>query len=207
MALFGKLKEGVIKGMADKVQELTTAALQEGIEPKRILDEGLIAGMDEVGEKFQAAEMFIPEVLVAAKAMQAGMSVLRPELTKSGVESLGKIAIGTVHGDLHDIGKNLVAMMLEGAGYDIIDLGTSVTPEQFVEAAQDGANIIGMSALLTTTMISMKATIEGLKSADLKVKTIIGGAPVTQKYADEIGADGYAPDAANAVQMVKSLFQ
>ncbi|HDN84570.1 MAG TPA: cobalamin-binding protein, partial [Candidatus Aerophobetes bacterium] len=161
-----------------------------------------------VGDKFKKNEFYVPEVLIAARAMKAGMEIIRPLLTKKGVKGAGKIILGTVRGDLHDIGKNLVGMMLEGAGFEIIDLGVDVPPEKFVEAAREkGADIIGLSALLTTTMPGMKDVIEAIKSSDLKgkLKVMIGGAPVTQDYADEIGADGYAPDAASAVDKAKQL--
>jgi 5-methyltetrahydrofolate--homocysteine methyltransferase len=175
---------------------------------QEILNDGLIAGMDEVGKDFRAGDLFIPEVLMSAKAMHAGMAVLRPLLAESGALSPAKIVIGTVTGDLHDIGKNLVGMMLEGAGFEIIDLGTDVSPEKFVEAVRaEGADLVGMSALLTTTMPSMKATIEALTEAGLRdrVKVIVGGAPVTASFAEEIGADAYAPDAASAVDTARSL--
>jgi len=208
MADLQALADNLIRGQADKVKELTKQALDEGISPKEILDKGLIKGMDVVGEKFKNNEFYVPEVLIAARAMKAGMEVLRPVLVETGVEPIGRVVIGTVKGDLHDIGKNLVSMMLEGAGFEVIDLGVDVPPEKFVETTKEKqAQVIGMSALLTTTMLAMKDTIQAIKSGSLtgKVKTIIGGAPVTQDYADEIGADGYAPDAASAVDKVKEL--
>jgi 5-methyltetrahydrofolate--homocysteine methyltransferase len=182
-------------------------ALSRGVSPKEILDEGLITAMNEVGEKFKNNEIYIPEVLIAAQAMQAGMDVLQPLLSSSGVKPIAKVAIGTVKGDLHDIGKNIVSMMLKGAGFEIVDFGIDVAPEKFVTAAKDGAEVIAMSSLITTSMPSMKLTIEALCKEGLegKVKTIIGGAPVTQRFADEIGADGYADDAASAVDRVKEL--
>jgi len=195
---------GDIAGMPLLVKE----AIAEKISPKDILDKGLIAGMALVGKKFKANEIFIPEVLIAAKAMQAGLCILEPLLIESGVESKGIIAIGTVKGDLHDIGKNLVAMMFKGAGFTVIDLGIDVSPDVFIQRAQkDKASVLAMSSLLTTSLPSMKNTIELLKSKglDSKIKTIIGGAPVTQEYADEIGADGYAPDASSAVDKAKEL--
>jgi 5-methyltetrahydrofolate--homocysteine methyltransferase len=180
----------------------------KGIPPGEILDEGLIKGMDVVGEKFKNGEFFIPEVLLAARVMHAGMDILKPALVSSGVEPVGKVVLGTVKGDLHDIGKNLVAMMLEGAGFEVIDLGIDVPPEKFVEAVRnDGACIRAMSALLTTTMTAMKTTLEALQEAGIRddVMAMIGGAPVTQDYADEIGADGYARDAASAIDKAKKL--
>jgi len=202
------LAENLIKGEAEEVKELTQKALDEGIPPGEILDEGLIKGMNVVGEKFKNGEFFIPEVLLAARVMHAGMDILKPALVSSGVEPVGKVVLGTVKGDLHDIGKNLVAMMLEGAGFEVIDLGIDVPPEKFVEAARnDGAGILAMSALLTTTMTAMKTTLEALQEGGIRddVMTMIGGAPVTQDYADEIGADGYARDAASAVDKAKEL--
>ncbi|HAM39381.1 MAG TPA: cobalamin-binding protein [Elusimicrobia bacterium] len=204
------ISENLINGKAPKVKELVQQALNEAVEPSNILKEGLIAGMDIVGAKFKAGEFYIPEVLIAARAMHSGMEILKPQLIKSGAKSSGRFAVGTVKGDVHDIGKNLVAMMMEGAGFEIIDLGTDVSPEKFVDAAKNkGVQVIGMSSLLTTTMPVMKVTIEALKIAGLKdkIKTIIGGAPVTQSYADEIGADAYASDAASAVDKVKELLK
>jgi len=182
--------------------------VDEGVGADQIINEGLIAGMSVVGDKFKKNEFYVPEVLIAARAMHAGMDIIKPLLAESGIEPRGKIAIGTVKGDLHDIGKNLVAMMLEGGGYDVIDLQVDVAPEKFVEAVRDqGAQVVALSALLTTTMPSMKDTIEALKEAGVRgqVKVMIGGAPVTQNYADEIGADGYAPDAASAVDKAAEL--
>jgi len=203
-----EIAENLIQGKADKVKELTQRSVDEGQDVSKILNEGLLAGMSVVGDKFKRNEFYVPEVLIAARAMKAGMEIIRPLLTKKGVKGAGKIILGTVRGDLHDIGKNLVGMMLEGAGFEITDLGVDVSPEKFVEAAREkGADIIGLSALLTTTMPGMKDVIEAIKSSDLKgkVKVMIGGAPVTQDYADEIGADGYAPDAASAVDKAKQL--
>jgi len=203
-----EVAENLIQGKADKVKELTQKAVDEGQDVSKILNEGLLAGMSVVGDKFKKNEFYVPEVLIAARAMKAGMEIIRPLLTEKGVKGAGKVVLGTVRGDLHDIGKNLVGMMLEGAGFEVIDLGVDVSPEKFVEAAREkGADIIGLSALLTTTMPGMKDVIEAIKSSDLKgkVKVMIGGAPVTQDYADEIGADGYAPDAASAVDKAKQL--
>jgi 5-methyltetrahydrofolate--homocysteine methyltransferase len=203
-----EISEALIVGNAKKVRELVEQALKENVSPKEILDNALVPGMNVVGEKFKNNEYYVPEVLIAARAMHAGMDLIKPLLTQTGASYLGKVAIGTVRGDLHDIGKNLVAMMLEGSGFQIIDLGVDVPPEKFVEVAKnEGVNIVAMSALLTTTMLAMKDTISALKEAGLreKVKVMIGGAPVTQRYADEIGADGYAPDAATAVEKAKEL--
>ncbi len=206
MADLKALADAVIKGDQKQAVEITKAAIAEGTAPKSILDEGLIAGMDVVGARFKKNEIYIPEVLIAARAMKMAMEILEPELVKAGVEPVGKLLIGTVQGDLHDIGKNLVAMMLKGAGFDVIDLGVDVGPEKFIEQVKTSkAQLIGMSALLTTTMPGMERTIKALKQAGVSVKVIIGGAPVTQEYAKKIGADGFAPDAASAVDMAKSL--
>ncbi len=208
MADLKELASALERGDAPTVEKLTQQALDEGVGPKEILDGALIAGMQVVGKRFKDNEIYVPEVLIAARAMTCGMKVLEPQLVKAGVKPVGTIAMGTVRGDLHDIGKNLVGMMMRGNGFKVIDLGIDVTPEQFVETAkQEGVDLIGMSALLTTTMPSMKATIEGLQKEGLldKVKVMIGGAPVTQRYADEIGADGYAPDAGSAVDKAKTL--
>ena len=206
MADLKALADAVINGDQNTALETTKAALEEGTAAKDVLDNGLIAGMDIVGARFKKNEIYIPEVLIAARAMKMAMEVLEPELVKAGVEPVGKLLIGTVQGDLHDIGKNLVAMMLKGAGFEVIDLGVDVRPEKFIEQVK-AANVqlIGMSALLTTTMPGMEKTIKALKDAGVPVKVMIGGAPVTQDYADRIGADGYAPDAASAVDLAKSL--
>ena len=203
-----QIQKDLYDGKSEEVGAATQKALDEGIPVQEILNDGLIAGMDVIGRDFRAGDLFIPEVLISAKAMQAGLEVLRPLLAESGVPSLAKMVIGTVAGDLHDIGKNLVGIMLEGAGFEIIDLGNDVTPEKFVEATRtENADLLGMSALLTTTMPSMKTTIEALTEAGLRdrVKVIIGGAPVTAEFAEEIGADAYAPDAASAVDTTRSL--
>jgi 5-methyltetrahydrofolate--homocysteine methyltransferase len=210
MADLNAIADNLIKGQAPKVEELVKAALAEKIPVREILHEGLIKGMSVVGEKFKNNEFYVPEVLIAARAMKAGMGLIRPRLVEEKVEPFGKASIGTVRGDLHDIGKNLVAMMLEGAGFEVIDLGIDVSPEKFIESVtENGAQLICMSALLTTTMPSMKTTVDAVKEAGLtgKVKTMIGGAPVTQAYADQIGADGYAPDAASAADKAKELIQ
>ncbi|RJP73510.1 MAG: cobalamin-binding protein [Candidatus Abyssobacteria bacterium SURF_17] len=208
MADLRQLSEALQKGDMETVKKLTSDALNEGLSPARILSDGLIAGMDIVGEKFKKNEMYIPEVLIAARAMHAGLSILQPKLVETGAKPVGKIAIGTVKGDLHDIGKNLVGMMLRGAGFEVLDLGIDVSTEKFVEAAkQEGVQIVGMSALLSTTMPHLKMVIEALHQAGLtsKVKIMVGGAPITQRYADEIGADGYAPDAASGVDKARQL--
>ncbi|MFH0870901.1 MAG: corrinoid protein [bacterium] len=203
-----EISEALINGKAPVVVDLVNKALSEGTSPQEIMNKALIPGMDVVGKKFKANEFYVPEVLVAARAMQGGLNILKPLLAEAGVKQIGTVVVGTVKGDLHDIGKNLVAMMLEGAGFKVVDLGIDVPPEKFVSAAVDNnAQVIGMSALLTTTMLSMKNTVEALRVAGLgdKIKTLIGGAPVTQKYADEIGATGYSPDAASAVEKAKEV--
>jgi 5-methyltetrahydrofolate--homocysteine methyltransferase len=206
MADMNQLAEAVIGGQAPKVKELVEAALNEGASPKEVLDQGLITGMNEVGRRFKANEFYVPEVLIAARAMHSGMDVLEPKLAEAGVEPVAKAAIGTVKGDLHDIGKNLVTMMLKGAGFKVEDLGVDVPIEKFIEAARGDAQVLCLSALLTTTMPQMPKVIEALKEAGVTdVKVMIGGAPVTQKYADEIGADGYAADAASAVDKAKEM--
>jgi 5-methyltetrahydrofolate--homocysteine methyltransferase len=206
MADLKALAEAVINGDQSKAVEITKAALEEGTAAKTVLDEGLIAGMDIVGERFKKNEIYIPEVLIAARAMKTAMAILEPALAKAGVEPLGKFLIGTVQGDLHDIGKNLVAMMLKGAGFEVIDLGVDVRPEKFVEQAKaKGVHLVGMSTLLTTTMPGMEKTIKALNAASVSAKVMIGGAPVTQGYADKIGADGYAANAATAVDVAKKL--
>jgi len=206
MADMEAIAEALIKGDRDTVTKLVNAAVEEGVGPDNILNDGLVAGMDVVGRKFKANEFYVPEVLIAARAMHAGMAILEPLLSESGAKPRGTAVLGTVKGDLHDIGKNLVAMMLTGGGFKVVDAGIDVTPEKFVQLARESnANLIGLSALLTTTMPQMAAVIEAVKEAGLEAKVMIGGAPVTQEYADEIGADGYAPDAASAVDLARSL--
>lgn len=202
-----EIYEYVIDGDARQVQAGVKEALEQGVAAEVILNQALIGAMNEVGRRFEEGEFFVPEMLVAARAMQAGLALLKPQLVESGVKAAGKVAIGTVKGDLHDIGKNLVAMMLEGAGIEVRDLGVDVTPETFIKAAQDGADVIGMSALLTTTMNNMQSTLQALQAAGLReqVKVIIGGAPVTGEFAHKIGADAYAPDASSAVRIVNQL--
>jgi 5-methyltetrahydrofolate--homocysteine methyltransferase len=207
MADLQKIADGVIKGQAEEVAKLVQQALDEKMPPQQILNEGLIGGMNFIGKRFKNNEVYVPEVLIAARAMHRGMTVLKPILVASGVQPIAKIAVGTVKGDLHDIGKNLVIMMLQGAGFETEDLGIDLPPEKFIEAAKQGNQIIGLSALLTTTMPAMKKVIDVFKETGIrdKVKIMVGGAPVTQEYADEIGADGYAPDAASAVDKAKEL--
>lgn len=203
-----EIADNLIKGKAPEVKELVQKAIDEGEDVEKVLNEGLVAGMSVVGAKFKANEFYVPEVLIAARAMKAGMGILRPILAEKNIKGIGTIVLGTVRGDLHDIGKNLVAMMLEGAGFEIIDLGVDVSPEKFIETAKEKkADVVGLSALLTTTMPSMKDVVKAVGDSGLKdkVKVMIGGAPLTQSYADEIGADGYAPDAASAVDEIKQL--
>jgi 5-methyltetrahydrofolate--homocysteine methyltransferase len=195
-----------MRGEDQRVGKLTRQAIDDGIEAKTILDDGLIAGMAVVGERFKAHEIFLPEVLLAARAMYAGMDRLKPLLIAEGIPSLGKVVIGSVQGDLHDIGKNLVGIMLRGAGFEVIDLGNDVAPERFVETAKaEGAPVIGMSALLTTTMPVMKKVVELVQAEGGSIRIIVGGAPVSKEWAAEIGADAYGFDAANATDEVKRL--
>lgn len=208
MADLDELAQAIINGKAPLARQLTEDAVKEGLSPQQILTDGLIAGMSVVGKRFKANEFYVPEVLIAARAMHQSMQILKPLLAETGAKPIGRVVIGTVQGDLHDIGKNLVAMMLEGAGFEIHDLGVDVKPDQFVEEALKlGADIVGMSALLTTTMPAMEKTIEAFnaQSARGSVKIMIGGAPLTQEFATRIGADGYAPDAASAVDIAKAL--
>ena len=208
MDILQELSENLQRGNADRVAELTRKAIDNKLEPKVILDEGLLAGMTVVGEKFKEHEIFLPDVLLAARAMYAGMDLLKPLLIKEGIPTIGKVVIGTVQGDLHDIGKNLVAIMLKGAGFEVIDLGNDVPPERFIEAAeQEAAEIIGMSALLTTTMPVMKKVIDLAKERGIygKTKIIVGGAPLSSAYARKIGADAYCFDGINAVDCVKGF--
>ncbi len=208
MADLNALSNALIAGDSGTLQGLVHGALDEGVIAKEILNGGLIKGMDIVGDKMQNGDMFIPEVLMSAKAMSASVEILKPLLSEEDASAAGRVVMGTAKGDLHDIGKNLVGMMLESAGFEIINLGTDISPDEFVAAAKENnANMIAISALLTTTMGMMKATIEALVEAGYRdqVKVIIGGAPVNQKYADEIGADGYAADAGSATKLAKSL--
>jgi 5-methyltetrahydrofolate--homocysteine methyltransferase len=206
MADLKVLADAIIKGDQNTAAETTRAALVDGMGAGSILNDGLIAGMSVIGVRFKNNEVYIPEVLIAARAMKAAMEILEPELVKAGVKPVGKFLIGTVQGDLHDIGKNLVAMMLKGAGFKVIDIGVDIKPETFIEQAKaTEAELIGMSALLTTTMPALDITLKAMRDAGITSKILIGGAPVTQAYADKIGADGYAADAATAVDVAKGL--
>ncbi len=202
-----QIADSLIKGQAPEVKELVQKALDEGLDVEKVLNEGLLAGMSVVGAKFKANEFYVPEVLIAARAMRSGMEILRPAMAEKNIKGIGTIVVGTVKGDLHDIGKNLVGMMLEGGGLEVIDIGVDVSAEKFVETAKEkDASLIAVSALLTTTMVSMKGVVTAAKEAGSgNFKVMIGGAPVTQSYADEIGADGYAADAASAVDKAKEL--
>jgi 5-methyltetrahydrofolate--homocysteine methyltransferase len=206
MADLKSLSEAIVKGNRAEATRITQEGINENVDPKEILG-ALVSGMDEIGGKFQRNEVFVPEMLIAARAMKEAMALLEPLLVKAGIRPEFTAVIGTVQGDLHDIGKNLVAMMWKGANFNVVDLGTNVSPEKFVEAAQaNNAHIIGLSALLTTTMPAMKTTVEKVRAAGLtSVKVVIGGAPITKEYADSIGADGFAPDAATAVTIVREL--
>jgi len=209
VATFQELSEAIQKGQAPKAKELTQTLLAEKKAPGEVLNKGLLDGMEKIGVRFKANEVYIPEVLIAARAMNASMELLKPELVKAGVKPIGKILVGTVKGDLHDIGKNLVKMMAQGAGIEVVDLTIDVKPEQFLQAYKDNpdAKAIGMSALLTTTMTGMKEVIDLFEKQGLrkKVKFMVGGAPLTDQYAKEIGADGYAPDAASAADKFKAF--
>jgi len=206
MADLEALAEAVIKGDQNAAVEITRQAIADEMPAKEILDTGLIAAMSTVGDRFSRNEIYIPEVLIAARAMKSATTILEPELVKAGVEPIGKFIVGTVAGDLHDIGKNLVGMMMKGAGFEIIDMGVDVSPQAYLEKAKEtGAQLVGLSALLTTTMPSMEKIIKAFKDAGLSTKIMIGGAPVTQAYADKIGADGYSADAASAVDVAKEL--
>ena len=202
------LYEAVVSGQAVPARALTEQALASGIDPKEVVDRYLIPAMDEVGRRFECNDYFVPELLIAARAMKASLELLRPALSARGAQPVGRVAIGTVKGDLHDIGKNLVSAMLEGGGFEIVDLGVDVTAQRFVDAAATaGVAIIALSALLTTTMPTMKQVVAELERVGLRdrVKVMIGGAPITQKYADEIGADGFADSAASAVPLARRL--
>jgi len=207
-ALITEIHAAVMEGQSSLVQVNVKAAMAAGIPASTILNDGMISAMGEVGRLFEEGECFVPEMLIAARAMQAGLALLKPALKDADIKSAGKVVIGTVKGDLHDIGKNLVAMMLEGAGFEIVDLGTDVSPEKFVNAVRENRpDLVAMSALLTTTMPAMIATIKALQEAGLRsqVKVMIGGAPITEDYARQIGADGFSPDASRAVTLARSL--
>ncbi len=201
-----EIYDGILNGEWKTVETKVQAALESKISPKDILDQSMVSAMHEVGQRYESGDYYVPDMLISAWAMQSGMAILKPRLKSANIAAAGKVAVGTVKGDLHDIGKNLVAMMLEGADFEILDLGADVAPEKFVDVA-DQVDVIALSALLTTTMQNMKVTIEALKSAGKrdKVNVIIGGAPVTEEYAHQIGADGYAPDASRAVSITKVL--
>ena len=206
--LISDIYNNILEGQKAKAAENVRAALEQGLDPETILNEGMVAAMKEVGRLFEEGEYFVPEMLVSARAMQEGLILLKPALAKGNVKATGKVIIGTVSGDLHDIGKNLVGMMLEGAAFEVHDLGTDVAPDKFIEAIKStGAQIVAMSALLTTTMGNMKTTIQAIEAAGLrdKVKIMVGGAPLSDSYAAQIGADGYSPDACRAVVLAKSL--
>lgn len=208
MSHFEELSKAVIAGQEAKVKSLTKTALDDGVEPLAIINEGLIAGMNVVGQRFKVGDMFVPEVLMSARSMNAGVELVKPLLLESDVTSKGTIVLGTVKGDLHDIGKNLVGMMLESSGYKVIDMGVDTAPEEFVAAAKENnAQVVGLSALLTTTMLSMKDTIEAFIEEGIRndVKILVGGAPISHTFAEEIGADGFAPDAASATELVGQL--
>jgi 5-methyltetrahydrofolate--homocysteine methyltransferase len=201
-----QLYAAVVSGDAKTTHDLTQQALADGVDPLKLVNQYLVPAMDEVGRRFECNEYFVPELLISARAMSAALDLVRPLLTARGEKPLARVAIGTVKGDLHDIGKNLVASLLEGGGFEIIDLGVNVAPEKFIQAVRDKqATIVAMSALLTTTMPAMKTTIDALKQAGVReqVKVLIGGAPITQKYADEIGADGYSENAVGAVALAR----
>lgn len=207
MSILVEIKDATKRGDQERVRGLVKQGIDEGLEPERIIKEGLIAAMDVVGKEFGEGKIYMPEMLIAARAMKSGLEIVKPHLVGGKVESIAKVVIGTVQGDLHDIGKNLVGMMLEGAGAEVIDLGVDVSPQKFVEATQTHQpQFLGLSALLTTTMTSMKSTIEALEEAGLKqnVKILIGGAPITQGFADEIGADGFGSNAREAVELVRA---
>lgn len=201
-----QISKAVIEGNLDDITDLTQSALEDGLSAQEILDNGLMAGMDYVGKEFKAGNMFVSEVLRSAKTMQTAMEILKPLLVKAGAKMVGKVLLGTVKGDLHDIGKNLVGMMCEGAGFEVKDIGKDIAPEAFVEAVKKyEPDIVGMSALLTTTMRTMEQTIKALKEAGLRDKVMIGGAPVPQAFASQIGADGYASNAASAADLAKKF--
>ena len=208
MPTFQTLYDAILNGNAKAAKEITQTSLAAGANPQALVDDTMIPAMNEVGRRYEANEYFVPELLIAARAMKASLELIRPLLSARGAEPVGRVVIGTVQGDLHDIGKNLVGAMLEGAGFEVIDLGVDVSPEKFMNAAKEkNATLIALSALLTTTMHSMKAVMEKLKESGMrgKVKVMIGGAPVTQKYADEIGADGYSSNANAAVALARKL--
>lgn len=206
MADLKQLHDAVVNGDAKLSAAITQQAIDEGVDPLKLVNESMIPAMEEVGRRFETNEYFVPELLISARAMKAALALIRPLLAAKGSQPAGRVAIGTVKGDLHDIGKNLVASLLEGGGFEVFDLGVNVSPEKFIETVKEkNANIVAMSALLTTTMTAMKTTVEALKHAGVRdqVKVLIGGAPITQKYADEIGADGFSENAVGAVALAR----
>ena len=208
MSILEKIKEQVIAGSVKNVKEYTDIAVAEGLDVSTILNDGLIAGMNVIGALFKINEVYVPEVLMAARAMHTGLAVIKPLIVSAGIKEKGVVAIGTVKGDMHDIGKNLVIMMLEGAGYKVIDLGIDTPAEKFLQAVEEQhPQVVGLSALLTTTMPQMQGTVEKLKQYGNRIKIVVGGAPITAKFAKDIGADGYAADAASAVDMVSELIK
>ena len=206
-----ELYDAILTGNAKKAEEVTVAAIEAKVDPNELVQKYMIPAMDEVGKRFECNEYFVPELLIAARAMKTALQLLTPHLVEAGTQPKGRVVIGTVQGDLHDIGKNLVASMLEGGGFKVVDLGVDVSPEKFVEAVQEeeGSSIVALSALLTTTMTMMKAVVEGLQEAGIRdtTKVMIGGAPITQQYADEIGADGYSDNASTAVALARKLVE
>jgi 5-methyltetrahydrofolate--homocysteine methyltransferase len=204
--MFDELKDSIISGDEEKAKGLTGKFLDEGIKPKEILNGGLVAGMDVVGQRFRAYEMYLPEVIMSATAMKNAMKLLKPHLSKSEESSMGSIVMATIEGDVHDIGKNLVSMMLEGAGFSVVDLGVDVSVEKIIAAAEkEAADVIGISSLLTTTMLAMEPAIKMIREKNRKVKIMVGGSPITKEYADKVGADGFAPDALRAINLAKQL--
>jgi corrinoid protein of di/trimethylamine methyltransferase len=204
--MFDELKDSIISGDEEKAKELTGKFLDEGIKPKEILNGGLVAGMDVVGQRFRAYEMYLPEVIMSATAMKNAMELLKPHLSKSEESSMGNIVMATIEGDVHDIGKNLVSMMLEGAGFNVVDLGVDVPVEKIIAAAEkEAADVIGISSLLTTTMLAMEPAIKMIREKNKRVKIMVGGSPITKEYADKVGADGFAPDALRAINLAKQL--
>ncbi|MBU2512018.1 corrinoid protein [bacterium] len=206
MALLQEISEYIQQGDMNEVSKLTSMALQQNFNPQEIIDNGLIVGMSAIGERFKRNEVFVPEMLIAARAMNKALEILEPKMVNAKIKKTGTLVIGTVEGDLHDIGKNLIGIMFKGAGFNVIDLGIDVSAERFLESAVDHkADFVGISALLTTTMVNMEKTIKELRANNITTKVLVGGAPLTEKFAHEIGADGYAPDAASAVGVAKSL--
>ena len=204
-----EIREGVIEGDRQAVERIVRIAIEESLEPNKIMFDALVPAMAEVGTLYECGDYFVPEMMISARAMQTGLDILRPLMAEAGVNPLGRVVLGTVEGDLHDIGKNLVGMMLEGAGFEVEDLGVDVKTETYISAVTDQVNVLGMSALLTTTIPKMKSVIDALEEAGMRsnVVVVVGGAPVTQEFADQIGADGYAPDASRAATVIKNLLE